>query len=374
MKTNESSKRKIKDVVCALCDEISMWSYNNLSAANIRLNEIMGCHDNQTYFGGLMVILFGDFGQLPPVNGRSVYDPNACKSGGVHLYLDLFQSVVLNSEENFRAENTFWLAILNKVRFGIVDEDVKKKLCSLKREFNDEKHLVYDEAIEKNWPALFGKKKDRDRFNERRVREIFDAKKELSLFVIQRHVNEHPKNSDILRQMPKKVLLFEGAKVMCLSNQSVASGIVNGTIGFVKNIVCDINDMKESTRMIEFGNITCIQAAVPEYVEIANGGWNGKVECMTYKEANAGRLGSFKMIPLELAYAITIHKSQAMTFEGGIADIGESLFDCGGLVYTALSRFKTDQKLVLLSVDFTKIKPPVGALEEMERLEAVKIN
>jgi ATP-dependent DNA helicase PIF1 len=343
-----------------------MLSYNNLAAINSRLNTIFGINGDDSFFGDLPVILFGDFGQLPPVKGKPLFDISAAKPGGIHLYRDLFEPVVLDPNENFRATHKIWLEVLNKIRLGNLDENVKSVLHNLVLSNNSNKRDILDKTKQMSWLSLFAKRADKDKYNNERVEKEAE-RLNLQLFTITREEDQSNKKSVCERTIPLKIKLFKGARIMCLTNQNIEEGIVNGLIGNLNSIHVG----REAISSTSYTASNELNIKVPKNLVLSTSEKQYKIEPILYSSFEEGRMKKFKMIPIDLAYAITIHKSQSMTLEGGVTDIGKSMWKCGGLAYTALSRFKSDENLCLLGLDYSKIFPPKGALEEMQRLQTI---
>ena len=128
----------------------------------------------------------------------------------------------------------------------------------------------------------------------------------------------------------EKLVLKKGCQVMCIANLDVENGISNGSTGIVREVVNNI-----------------------PYVQFKNG---MTIPIGPYKW-NSDTIKGFgvKQVPLILAWAVTIHKSQGATLDCAQMDLGSNVFACGQ-TYVALSRIKSIDSLYLTAFDYSKIK------------------
>ncbi|PHT96316.1 hypothetical protein BC332_34758 [Capsicum chinense] len=150
--------------------------------------------------------------------------------------------------------------------------------------------------------------------------------------------------------LEKLVVIKEDAKVMLTKNMDVPTGFVNGTTGAAQNIVVDSNKRPRAvTLRTERDSLEMREPEVGKF------------------ELQPGIFVHRKQFPLRLSYAGTIHKSQAMSMDTVIADIGNRIF-CAGQSYVALSRVRTLEGLHLINFDPEKIKAHKAAIAEYNRL------
>jgi ATP-dependent exoDNAse (exonuclease V) alpha subunit len=131
-----------------------------------------------------------------------------------------------------------------------------------------------------------------------------------------------------------------GCQVMLLANLDVEGGLTNGTRGFVRNL-----DAANNTAVIDFDGPA-------GYQEIGTYSFQLEHQDIHYVR---------DMIPLKLAFATSIHKSQSLTLASVEMDIGSDIF-CDGQSYVALSRCKSLNGLFIRNLDFSKVKPNPKAL------------
>lgn len=293
---------KIRKTSVLVIDEVSMLSGSLLDIVNRICREAKG---KDKPFGGLQVILVGDMFQLPPVtkNGREVDFVYKSKSW------DELNLKICNITEQHRQDDMDYLEVLTAMRNGSLE---KKHLDLLKERTKIER----DEAITK----LFTHNGDVDCLNDTELQKLEGEPKTYKM--------TEGGNSNLIKILKKTCLspeflnLKKGALVMFTRNNP-DEGFVNGTLGEV----ADFNKYGEPIiRLKGGGEIT------PSYME-----WSIKVD---------GEVEAWiTQIPLRLAWAITVHKSQGMSLDSAIIDLSSS-FEYGQ-GYVALSRVKSLSGLFL---------------------------
>ena len=284
-------------------DEVSMLHHYRLDLIEQILRSFKR---NEESFGGLQIILCGDFFQLPPVTrageraSRFAYDSTAWQNLNLKIcYL----------EEQHRQNDADYLAILNAIRAN----DVSPKLSQLLQSRLDQK-------INKIEPTkLYSHNVDVDEENEREL-----AK--LSGEVYQYYMTD--KGKDRLVETLKKgclapavLRLKEGARVMFVKN-NYELGFANGTLG----TVVECSNYGISVRTVK-GKLINVQPA----------SWRVEEEGKTKAEIS--------QYPLRLAWAITVHKSQGLSLDAALVDLSQSFEK--GMGYVALSRVRSLDGLAL---------------------------
>jgi hypothetical protein len=214
----------LKRISVLIIDEVSMVDGRLLDYISSVFARLKG---NNQPFGNMHVIVFGDLLQLPPVAGIKVFKANVWR---------LFHPLFL--EQPRRQTDEAFFRVLNKIRFGVVDEEVKELLTERWRQYNplqcawDTTYLcsLRKEADAMNHTVLSGMPLDRAvTFNA----VDFENGERL----------EGPENSRIFKRgtnFPSKVICNIGAKVMFLTNSMLADkGIANGSIGVITDILHD---------------------------------------------------------------------------------------------------------------------------------------
>ncbi|MFT3909574.1 MAG: helix-turn-helix domain-containing protein [Ferruginibacter sp.] len=319
-------KELIQLLELLIIDEISMVRCDVLDAIDAVLRHVRRIHSKP--FGGVQVLYIGDMYQLPPVIKdeewrilSSVYDNQYFFSSQVikeqyPIYIEL-QKVYRQSDSSF-------IGLLNQVRNNEMDEDGYNLLHS--RYMPDYKPGNTDGFI-----TLTTHNNKADAINVRALSELnektysFNATVNGSFFE-----NSFPAD-EVLN-------LKVGAQVMFLKNDTEKiRRYYNGKIGVIKKF-------DEDKIWVE-----CKQEDSLQLIEVKKETWrnirytlNDKTQHIEEEE-----LGSFTQYPLRLAWAITIHKSQGLTFQNAIIDAGSAF--APGQVYVALSRCTSLDGIILHS-------------------------
>ena len=339
---NISSKRcdLIRNVRTIVIDEVSMVRSDLFIAIDKRLREITGCN---TPFGGKQVILVGDFLQLPPVvKEKTEADYLDRELGGHYAFqtalwqqADL-QCVCLQTVHR-QGNDALFMEILNHLRYGELEiRDIQ--LEGLKKSLNVIEALtrLCVEATPLDHPPIFLCTTNRtaDSLNQMHQSRL---KGEVHVFraVIWGRFPEGDQPT------PETLALKVGARVMTLTNKRSADGeieYVNGEIGVIEAM--DDGENAVVHVRLDRGPTVSIQRTK----------WS-KYEYESEFDANTGKpivrqreVGTFVQIPLKLAYAVTIHKSQGLTLDCVEVKLGDGCFASGQL-YTALSRCRNIDNL-----------------------------
>jgi ATP-dependent DNA helicase PIF1 len=325
-----NTRKKIQATEILAIDEISMLSMETFENLNTLLQAIRG---SSKVFGGIQLIMFGDFFQLPPVNSSNFcFESEVWRNGNI-------QTIVL--KEVFRQGDKRFVELLNNIRYGkIVKEDVE----ILKTRYN-----VRDDSVIK--PTILSTHNSYvERINCEYLNKLPTEEK-----VFEAYYNGSKTKVEILKKncIAKETLVLKvGCQVMMLKNTYQKDGIINGSIG----IVVDFTNSKKSYPIVRFenGKELLIKSDVWEITS-----YNKSANCL---ETEAEMV----QIPLNLAWAITVHKSQGMTIEKAECDLANSFAE--GQVYVALSRVRDLRGLYIKSFDINKIKVNKKILDFYEGL------
>jgi len=316
-KIEKVSKWRIKlykSLETIVIDEISMVRADLLDYIDIFLRKNL---EKNNPFAGIQMIFIGDLYQLPPV----------VKSDQVKIFKDKYQSEYffdsnvfkkidiefIELEKIYRQKDKLFIEILNRIRNNTVtDPDIKEINKRVVNKINDdEKYIVYLTPLNRTVKEI----------NEQK---LLALKKKIIPFksIVNGDFNlDDLPSDDILK-------LARGAQVMFLNNDSEGRW-VNGTLGSV--IDFSTNDDLEETVIVELED--------GEIVEVEPYKW----ELFKYrydeetKKIKTEVTGEFIQIPLKLAWAITIHKSQGKTFNKVFIDLKSGTF-AHGQAYVAFSR------------------------------------
>jgi ATP-dependent exoDNAse (exonuclease V) alpha subunit len=291
---NKKIASRIKNIEVLIIDEISMLSANQLDCINAIFKYI---RNSAGAFGGVQVVFCGDFLQLPPVNGEYAFKSMVWESMDLKVcYLDT----------PYRQKDASLLQILNAIRSNTVTDEIKAMVRK-----QEGAHI-------ENFTVLFTHNEDVDAFNKREL----DKLPGQSYFYKMSwwgntHLVETIKRGCL---SPEILEIRKGAKVMITRN-NFEEGLVNGMLATVIDCYSD----SVSVRTLQ-GKI----------VDIEREEWSMLNE-------RGKPIASVKQVPLRLAYAITIHKSQGMTLDAAVMNLSRT-FELGQ-GYVALSRLRALENL-----------------------------
>ncbi len=325
LRLNSEKKKLLQQLELLVIDEISMVRCDTLDAIDTVLRHIR--YRPSEPFGGVQLLFIGDLLQLPPVikeqewsllsqyyNGQYFFDSKVLQDQPP-LYIE-FNKIYRQSDEQF-------ISLLNQVRNNALDEEGYRLLES---RFN---------------PAFRRRKKDgyiiltthNNKAAEINTNELANLTSKLFTYEaeVQQEFSDRAYPADELLQ------LKAGAQVMFIRNDSADRGkrYFNGKTGFISKL--------ENDKIF----VQCDDE--PVEIEVQKETWENiryTVNKIT-RQLEADVLGSFTQYPLRLAWAITIHKSQGLTFEKAIIDAGGAF--APGQVYVALSRCTNLEGMVLQS-------------------------
>ena len=277
-------------------------------------------------FGGIQIILIGDFCQLAPVNGFYCFLSKLWKRANI--------KVVLLEELVRQNDDILFQQILQIIRKGKCTDNILKVLNVLKdTQFDDE--IIPTKLYPKNVNV--------DKINEIETRKLKDAGNETLMYKAEA-------TKDNTKNISKyDVELVENSQVIVTRNIDIAAGIVNGTRGIIKNLFKDSVMIKDVDG--NFHNISY-------YTDVFDNANAANAVGKSAKAAKAGAKSYILHMPLKVSYALSIHKSQGMTIDALEIDLGDNIFTCGQ-GYTALSRAKSLKciKIIDVSKESFKINP-----------------
>jgi len=253
---------------------------------------------NNKPFGGLQLVLTGDFCQLEPVSGDYCFKSDLWEKLNLEI-IYLHKMIRQDGDTKFQK-------MLMKLRYGICSEKNYEKLLSLKdNEINNIKPTI-----------LYPNNVNVDKVNKLEYEKLIESGAQKKVYEIQ--LPSLKKNKDKATtwlntlDIPNSIELCVGCQVVVLANIDQEKGIINGTRGCIiqlKNNSVIIKRVNGSSYEIEYHKAVSIE---DKEIFICH-------------------------MPLKLAYALTIHRSQGMTLDAIEIDIGSKIF-AAGQAYTALSR------------------------------------
>jgi len=325
-------KSKVQAAKVLVIDEVSMLHHFRLDLINRVLKHVRRSNEP---FGGLQIVLCGDFFQLPPVSRMGepdasfVYNSQSWKEG---------QFVVCYLHENYRQGDDPILNILNEIRTGEVSDESREQLRS--------RYISNIQGIDVNVnyesTRLYTHNIDVDKVNEIELNKV-----EANEFVYEMSSRGKKPLIEMLKKSclaPEFLRLRKGARVMCVKN-NFEKGYVNGTLGVVVSCAPDSDPVIRS-------------ASTPDFPE----GRLLTIEKATWMIEDGGRLlAELNQYPLRLAWAITVHKSQGMSLDSILVDLSK-VFE-SGMGYVALSRVRTLAGLSILGFNENAFAVNVQVLE-----------
>ncbi|XP_054706995.1 uncharacterized protein LOC129216803 [Uloborus diversus] len=367
----QTMRRLWTDIEFFFIDEISMVPYEMLCMIDSRLRQLK---NTDNFFGGLNILVFGDLMQLPPVRGRQIFQQPEHMIPATDLW-KLFSLVEL--VDNMRQQgDMLFVDLLNALRIGELSAQhmavlLERESSDMDGEFSIERALrIYPtnkQVDEHNNRVLqYFRSKNTSIYKIRAQDQLIDATKKL---------NENTSIDSIISKdinktggLPRELEIFVGAKVMLRANIDVTKGLVNGAIGFVKEIVwpyfrrAQVYAEDIPSVLINFGK-DGIHKIEPKSIQFP----------ALYSYGTAER----RMLPLILSWASTVHKMQGSTVDYAVVYLGNKLF-AEGQAYVSLSRVRSLAGLRIEELDCTKLtgKKPCNndALVEMERMRRYSEN
>lgn len=305
---NPRLMQRLRKIDGFIIDEISMIPGAALGLAEELCRE---ARQSALPWGGLRVIVVGDFAQLPPVSrGR---ERDWCFRAPVWRETG-FLNVVLR--ENQRVMDGDFIDVLNEVRHGRISSLVKDFLDNHVRENDD-----WDKS-----PRLFPRREQVDRFNQMELAQLPGENIQIDsiYFGTDKGVETLKKNGPV----PERIILKVGCRVLFIQNDPQKRW-VNGTRGTVVDISKDETGLERIT--VEKENFRHVTVDRVQF---------------SLLDGDGQHLASVVNYPLILGYATTIHKSQGATMDDLWVNLSQ-LWE-PGQAYVALSRLRTGQGLRLL--------------------------
>ena len=284
---------------------------------------------NNDFFGGIQVVLVGDFYQLPPVGAGTKY----CFESPLWKHIKVVQLQTI-----WRQQDDVWRNMLNEIRVGVCSQECHDKLM--------ERMIEPDRTQAIQPTRLYCRRLDVDCINQREHDKLEGEEETWVRRIDIRgtrsglpEIAYDKKNVDIQVELYEKnaqyyqtLRLKPKDQVMLVANLATDLGLCNGSRGVV----------------------TRIEKNIP-YVRFLNG-IEMPIDYHEWEIGESHRQTIYaQQIPLRLAYALTIHKSQGMTLDCAEVDIGSAVFE-HGQTYVALSRIKSLDGLYIMGFDPSKIK------------------
>lgn len=348
--TLQSLQAQFQNVKFLIIDEKSMIDLKMLSIIDDRLRLIFPDKADQA-FGGLNLLLCGDFYQLPPVTGWPLYaskPQGAAAIKGQGLYRSFGRTIRLTQVMRQHGEDETTVRFrtaLQELRDSNVSRDSWTLLCT-----RVQNQLAPDEAA--NFRTALRLYFTNEEVRERNYNQLAAANrpvKKISALHTGRNASKAP--TEDANGLTTELLVCIGAQVMLTSNLWTEKGLVNGSIGTVTDILwkegLDPSVSMPSLLLVHFAEYSGPDFPLygPKIVPVFSASAQ-----FDFKSASCTRI----QFPLRLAYAITVHKSQGLTLSKVVLNIDQKEH-CSGLTYVAVSRVKALQGLMFeCAFDFSR--------------------
>lgn len=313
----------IRNMELLIIDEVSMLRADLLDAMEFMLQSV---RKNTKSFGGVQVLFIGDLLQLPPVvkneewqvlrkyyQGKFFFHSHAIQRNPP-LYIEL--------SKIFRQTDDRFINILNNLRNNVITEtDIDSLNDFVKPDFNQQQNEGYITLTTHNAKA--------DTMNEKALEDLSGM--------------PYSYAPEIIGDFPEKIYPVDfdlklkiGAQIMFVKNDlSIEKNFFNGKTGTIKSL-------SDQEILVHFSDEN-------KTIEVERYEWKNIRYFVneTTKEIEEEVLGTFVHYPIKLAWAITVHKSQGLTFDKAILDVSRVFMP--GQAYVALSRLRSLNGLILLS-------------------------
>ena len=323
VKSHYEHRRRWEDVQVLIIDEVSMLGATLFKKLDLIAKVVRGRRDEP--FGGIRLVMSGDFLQLPPVKDEWLFKTEEWSK---------LKLKCVPFTEPKRYDDPEYFQSLLRIRRGVHTEEDIAMLQERVKAYDEYLLKQVDTILEVKPTLLYSTNRDVEAYNLEQLHALPDQartyKADDNYKPLRPRVGKE-KYELMLDDAIKKILVFKvGAQVMLRTNLDVDEGLVNGSRGVVTEMGIDYIDVK-----------------------FRNSDTPTRIMQHTWTIEDDDMEASRTQMPLILAWASTIHKSQGCTIDFAVCDIGSSVF-AEGQAYVALSRVKNRAGLFL-----SDLHPPV---------------
>lgn len=340
---NMYKKRMWTSTQILIVDEVSMMSKRMFEL----LDSIGKCvRNNARPFGGIQLIFSGDFYQLPPVNKQAENLDDSAFCFESLFWKETFDYQFL-MDQVFRQTDETYISVLHQIREGKLykdDVDILNTRLISNMDINDEEDIKHNGVkpvmlLPTKFKVNTINQSQLDKLPDKGITFKYKAKYEPTREHVLKKSYRKPSQKQLDMEenilvnnalFEKEILLKKGCQVMCICNLEMEAGLCNGSTGIINDF-----DSTGNPR-VQFSN--GLIRVIKPFAWVSENVYGFKVY----------------QIPLILAWAVTIHKSQGATLECAEIDIGNNIF-AHGQTYVALSRVKSLDGLYLRSFNHNKI-------------------
>ena len=323
IKKHQSIYRTLVELDVLIIDEVSMLDtllFEKISniLCYVKSHSLKDAELLNKPFGGIQVILIGDFCQLAPVNGIYCFLSKLWKVANV--------KVIMLDELVRQNDDILFQKMLQIIRKGKCTDNILKVLNALKdTQFDDE--IIPTKLYPKNMNV--------DKINEVEINKLKLLGNKTQIYKAEPSKENGMGSASCVSGTNLNkydVELVENSQVIVTRNIDITNGLVNGMRGVVKNLFKEFVIIKDTQGNLH--NITF-------YKDIFDNA--------SRSNTKKGDKSYILHMPLKVSYALSIHKSQGMTIDALEIDLGDNIFTCGQ-AYTALSRAKSLKSIRVIEV------------------------
>ncbi|HKL02056.1 MAG TPA: AAA family ATPase, partial [Cryomorphaceae bacterium] len=348
---NSIRKQVLREIELLIIDEVSMLRADVLDAVDQRLRSAR--RRMREPFGGVQLLLIGDLFQLPPIVKDYEWSVLSKHYPTPHFFsseaLRKAGFVYIELDKVFRQSDDTFINVLNNLR---------SNTCTQADIDTLNKRYVSADEYPENTVTLTTHNNQANAIN----RESLEALDTKTYKYKAQITGDFPEN---IYPLPETLELKIGAQIMFVKNDTNGSRFYNGKLAKVIALKDDSIRVKMSGEETEM-NLETMEWSNIKYTLNAD------------KQLEEETVGTFEQYPVKLAWAITVHKSQGLTFDRAIIDVGRAF--APGQIYVALSRLRSLEGLYLRTrisnsavqndtdvLDFQKVKDEQGSLDEILR-------
>ena len=341
-----------------IIDEMSMLGQHTFTWIDKQLRQATAKYDKP--FGGMSIILIGDFAQLPPVGDKTLFNKpsiinNESNDHGYTLYKQ-FQTVVQLKQILRHNSNTdSFRQLLLALRNGNITNEMWETLLTRSpsrvtncQEFESATHLFFD-------------KQSVAECNLKHLQKLGNPIAKIE--AINSDYSAQQTSSDEARGLDSVVFISKHSKVMLTSNLWQQTGLCNGATGTIQDIIYTNNHTPPAlpvSVLVEFEKYKGppFISEHPTWVPIPP---------ITFEWTTTCR-HSRRQLPLRLSYAMTIHKSQGQTLDKAVIDIGDKERTVG-LTFVALSRLRQLNHCLIQPMPYQRLKSISNSKQTLVRIK-----